>query len=541
MAGTPASTGSFPRAAACPGPFDALAITGQLDVEEIHRWDRMPLWGHSWRVSLQGALDLVNQTLSIESVGRGQDPAPLSVRLDVERYLTQPDWRLGFVWSGFPLDPLAPIARHLGLPLPEDARLSGSVDGSVTVSRRDMLEGAVQLRDAAMVLAGGPPVRFARADLLLQRDTVTLPPAQVEIPDQGSVQVQGSYSSLSGLLTASIRTAGLPSAAFRLQAFGIPEPLPDAMREGRWSGELRYRQERNTTGAWSGQAVITHAAFPVPGLAAPVQLSRGVLTVNGPGWRLTDVRASAGGVEFGGDYDAAASTFRLRLGETDLAQLEALFEPSLLRPGGFLARTLRLGRPAAPRWLAARRLSGGIQAEALVLGPARFTGVSGRLRWDGTRIELSQLRARIEGGSVLANGAIDLAGSEPSYAINVLGERIAWRNGRLTIDGDFAASGAGSNLLATLGSEGMFELAGAPAGFDSLAGCYRLDLTRTPSLRLSELRAAAGSEIYLGTGALRDDGTLLVELESGARQLRVIGTLAGLRVEHPPGWSADPD
>ena len=52
-----------------------------------------------------------------------------------------------------------------------------------------------------------------------------------------------------------------------------------------------------------------------------------------------------------------------------------------------------------------------------------------------------------------------------------------------------------------------------------------------PRLRLTELQLQVGPDLFIGRGSMQDDGRLLLQLSSGARQLRVTGTLAQLVVE----------
>ena len=66
----------------------------------------------------------------------------------------------------------------------------------------------------------------------------------------------------------------------------------------------------------------------------------------------------------------------------------------------------------------------------------------------------------------------------------------------------------------------------------SASGNYRLDVVqRAPRLRFSEIRMLVGEDMFVGKGASQDDGRLLVQLSSGAKQLRVTGTLAQLKLE----------
>jgi len=60
------------------------------------------------------------------------------------------------------------------------------------------------------------------------------------------------------------------------------------------------------------------------------------------------------------------------------------------------------------------------------------------------------------------------------------------------------------------------------------SGCYRLEW---PRLRLTELQLLIGQDLFIGRGAMQDDGRLLLQLSSGGKQMRMTGTLAQLAIE----------
>ena len=52
-----------------------------------------------------------------------------------------------------------------------------------------------------------------------------------------------------------------------------------------------------------------------------------------------------------------------------------------------------------------------------------------------------------------------------------------------------------------------------------------------PRLRLTGLNLRTEDETYTGRGATQDDGRLVILLTSGAKEMRMSGTLAKLKVE----------
>jgi hypothetical protein len=76
---------------------------------------------------------------------------------------------------------------------------------------------------------------------------------------------------------------------------------------------------------------------------------------------------------------------------------------------------------------------------------------------------------------------------------------------------------------------------GAFAPLRSASGSYSLNGTAAfPRLRLTDLRLHTDDEVYTGRGATQDDGHLLIVLTNGAREMRMTGTLATLKVDDTP-------
>ena len=96
--------------------------------------------------------------------------------------------------------------------------------------------------------------------------------------------------------------------------------------------------------------------------------------------------------------------------------------------------------------------------------------------------------------------------------------------------------GTGTQLLTNATAEGTF--AGSAIEFGSLppmrgvSGNYAFSWWQAgPRLRLTGLTLRTDDETYTGSGATRDDGRLLILLTNGAREMRMSGTLAKLKVE----------
>jgi hypothetical protein len=113
---------------------------------------------------------------------------------------------------------------------------------------------------------------------------------------------------------------------------------------------------------------------------------------------------------------------------------------------------------------------------------------------------------------------------------------MGWQAGKLDLDAAVDTFGTGTQLLANLTAEGAFtganlELSGLPP-LRAAAGSYNLSWWQSgPRLQLTGLNLRTDEDTYTGRGATQGDGRLLVLLSSGAKEMRMSGTLAKLKVE----------
>jgi hypothetical protein len=170
------------------------------------------------------------------------------------------------------------------------------------------------------------------------------------------------------------------------------------------------------------------------------------------------------------------------------------------------------------------------------VGEYRWERLRGRVVWDGARAEFSDLTGRFAEGAFSGRVAVDLTAAEPVYHLIARLKSVDWNGGKLNAELSADTAGTGDALLANLRSEGSFSGQGFDneplEQFQSIEGCYVFATTsRAPRLRLTDLRLSAGKELFIGQGATQDDGRLLVQLSSPARQLNVSGSLAQLRLD----------
>jgi hypothetical protein len=282
----------------------------------------------------------------------------------------------------------------------------------------------------------------------------------------------------------------------------------------------------------------------VAGLAFPVEIDSAAVAIDGARVALDRLRLRAGALNASGEYryePAAARVHQFRLVADNAAgaDLESLLAPALRRRGGLLTRALRFGRAPLPDWLAQLRAEGSIAFGVFSLGGVDLHRVRARVTWDGTQVALDRVEAALGESRIQGAAAINLRGRSPSYRFHGKWRGVSWQSGSMEAEGIVAASGMGVELLENLRSSGIFQgkSVALPEAADEAAvrGAYELEWTAAgPRVRFAGLHLTLGEDHYTGRGHTTADGRLVIDLTSGARELRMSGTLARLAPETIP-------
>lgn len=499
------------------GPLEDLQISGRLDLEDVHRWDLLLPKSEVWRLALQGRLNLRDQKLELESHSASKEALPLSIRFRASEYLAQPHWGVAVNWNQFPAAPLLEVARHMGARIPPGLRLAGAIAGAIGYTGQGSLQGELAFQDAAVTIPDSPPIEFDQARVVFDGGHVRLAPALARTSLEDEAQIEADYAWQTGQFELKISSDAMDVASLRSQVALAAVPWLEQVTAGTWKGHLRYRHGAEPAG-WEGRIELSDAQVPLEGLDAPLELHSAVAGIQGERVRLERIRATAGNIAVQGEYryePRAARPHHVRLAIADLnaAELEKVLMPTLRRRSGLLARALSFGRAPVPEWLATRRMDGAVQIGALTLGETRLEKLRGHLLWSGPRVDLAIQQARFENGSLAGHMRVNLRGVRPGYRLAAKLKDVDCKAGRVTAETRLETSGVGAELLAKL------------------------------RLEFSDLHLIAGGEVYTGKGATQPDGTLLVELSSGSREMRVTGTLAQLKMEEEPetGRRAEPE
>jgi hypothetical protein len=520
------------------GPVSDLAITGQLEIGDIHRWDLLPSHGDKWPFAYRGRLDLLSQRLELDTVPAGESTPAFAVRFRASDYLSQPRWATTVTLNSLPLTPFIQIARHMGMALPENVSLEGNATGVIGYSAVG-LGGTISAPEAVLRVPDSPAVRIEGARMLLDRDRITVSDAALKTAGGEKAALELEYSKGTGALRTSLSTSGLHIAELRsgparlLGAEAVP--VLESFDGGIWAGSLGFERTGDGPGAWSGKFEVRDAGVQVAGIAGPVRIDSARVSLGETGTVVDRIHAQAGTLEFEGDYRYRPKAVRphqvrLTAGQVEAAELERLLTPSLQRREGLLARALRFGRVSIPDWLQQRHAEGILEFGSMTVAGWKLDKFHSRFRWDGAGIELPDWEARLADSRLTGKMSLNLRRANPAYRIAAQFRDIPWKDGKWDGKTTLQTSGVGPELLLNLKSEGTFSSRSAQftsdAEFKTISGSFAFGWVRgLPALELNDLQATLGQDVYQGKGSSRD-GKLSFDLSDGRKQMRMSGTFS---------------
>jgi hypothetical protein len=519
------------------GPAMALRVSGELRLENVHRWDLLPGGGEHWRVAYHGNADLVARTFSLEAVPwHAAAPTPLSLEMRVNDFLAQPGWSVLARLNKAPAENLLPLCKRMGLPLPEGLTLGGTVGGAIGYSNRSGLAGGLILNDLSASLPSAPPLRAAAASVRISSDSIHFEPAVIQTAFGGTLRVGGDYRLSTQRMIASLNLDEFPVDALSSSIapwFSRPSAFA-VFKKGDLTGQLLYDGGDGTQPAvWSGRVDFANATLVPPGLAVSLAHSDGRITFDHSTFNLQHFSTTLGAKKIRADYVYNAllkhpERLHLHLPSADLSQIEAALEPTLLGQG-LLAR-LRFGRRTVPAWLGARNLEADVSADQFSVNGLGVGSLRSHLVWQGATVQFNSVQLNLPEGLLSARGTLSLAAYSPRYRFASTVSGFAWRGGTLNAESVSETSGTGAEALRNLRSSGTFSgenlRLSTEDAFDKLSGTFEFSFDDGwPNLRLSKIQASQGAEAWVGDAASQSDGKLIFELENADGQRRVVSSL----------------
>jgi hypothetical protein len=536
------------------GPLSKLEISGNVNINDIHRWDLMPAKGDGWTLHYKGTLDLPGHQMDLATVASEGQPQPVSVKLHLADYLGAAKWSANVLFQDLPAASLVETARHMGAPLPAGIRVDGKVNGAIGYSNEQGPLGQVSLNDASLKFPDAGSASFDSAQVSIGNNAIVLAPVEMRSDTGSSAEIEGEYAldnsraalriTTRQFTSRQFATTGIQSGAETVGATSIP--LLEALRQGSWKGWIAFERKDEGAGAWSGEYELQNAVLDVPGLASPVRFQSASVRMGDGQIQISRIHARIGAMRLEGEYrydPDARRPHHLRVSspEVQLPELEKLMLPTLRHDeDGFFARTFRLRSAPLPKWLEERRVDASLDVGNVLIGDAPIGALQTHLLWDGPTLVLSDIACTLDRMSASGTVTLSLDQANPAYRLSGSVENLDYRSGQLDVDGELETKGIGEDLLLNVRSDGTFEGRGIALSADTLireiSGSYRItQLSGIPRLQLTNLQVLQGVDALIGQGASQADGHLVLDLASGRRQVHLNGMLLPIHLEPVAG------
>jgi hypothetical protein len=527
--------GSIGGRALVDGPLTALRVSGELRIGDVHRWDLLPSSGEVWRVEYSGGIDWAHQRLNVHTVAASAGEAtPLALEVTANNILTRPAWSLLARLDRAPVEKLLPLGRRMGLALPEDLQIRGSVQGAIAYSNSTGLGGTISISDATATMPNVPPLHTQMVTATVFPDRIHFNPALIDTP-QGNLRAGGDYYISSPRSVAALSAAGFSVDALKKTTeawFGTPGVLA-SLKGGQVDGSFNYVHQQAAPPEWSGQFQFTNSIVQPDGMAVPLEKAEGQVEFDATSLEVTRFSSQIGHEEIRGSYRYSATAKRserlkLEMPVGDLSEFEKALEPAL-KAQDLLAR-LRVTKRTIPGWLAARNMEGDVAVSTFSVNGTQLGPMKTHFVWQGANVQLPAVQINLPEGLIRGHGSVNLASYTPRSRFMARVSGFPWRGGILSADGSFETSGVGTDSLHNLRASGTF--AGADLNlspedaFSKISGQFEISFRQGwPDLKLSAIQASDGLDGWNGNASTQSDGKLIIDLEHAGRQRRVVSTL----------------
>lgn len=360
------------------GPVSAIRIEGRLTVDPLLQRDLLrpgppPL-------NYSGLANLREQTLLLTAT---PDPKlPASARIVARDILQNPRWAALIRINELPAVALIPFWRS-GSTAPLAGNLDGKLTGAFSI-HNGLARGMAQYHDPspdhpvgdASLLVDGPLIEFRAA----------LPSAPIP-------PLRDVLATVTGF---------------------APGFLAD-VTDGAFNGSLEFRHAGpDSAPSWSG-IFKARSTLSIPGINGPISVDEAEIRLDQNNMTVESFQAKIGKIELQGSYryeaDAAIPhRFTLLIPRAEWPEIDRILDPTL-RPGNFLSRTLGFPGATLPDWIASRKAEGSLRLGALSAKSGEISPVKARLRWNGPKIDLTE----VEAGSMRGDLSIELTPAGPKF------------------------------------------------------------------------------------------------------------------------------
>jgi hypothetical protein len=547
------------------GPATALRITGDLRLEDVHRWDLLPSSGDDWQIHYGGALDLPTHSLHLATVAPAgsNHAAPLAVQLQIDDFLRSNNWTITTRLNAAPVQNILPLASRMGLSLPQNLSLTGTLEGTVTDSEGAGLSGQVLMHNLAATVPGASLLTAATAPLTIASGHLHLDTTAFQTADGNTFEASGDYFPDTREVDTQLRLTDTPVELLKKQTAtwfenGSSDNSSNSqtrddgaalsmLSDGTVSGVLHYTHPGGTPASWSGQLQFNGATLTPSSVAAPLRSASGRLAFHGADFSIENLAASVSDHKVNGSYrynpDAKPpERLRLQIPALDLTDLQKLLQPVLGESN--LWTRLHFAPRRIPAWLKERNLEGTLSVAQFSAGGVPLGALQSRFAWKGRTIHITSLQSTLPQGSLGAHGTIELAGGSAVYRFNSSLTGYPYKGGLLDATGELQSSGLAQEAAKNLRAAGTFsatDLALSPQDvFDRLSGSFSFSLDANGlNLHLSDIEGVEDNDSYTGEGSSQADGNLLLNLQREGQPARQI-TTALIPGSAPPAVRPEP-
>ncbi|MBV9295556.1 MAG: AsmA family protein, partial [Acidobacteriaceae bacterium] len=173
--------GTVSSHASIEGPLTNLRVSGELHLDDVHRWDLLPSSGETLRIRYRGDIDLLAHRFDVETFPlHPGETTPVALQVRVADFLTRPTYSIFVRLDKAPVEGLLPLSRRMGLTLPQDVKLQGALDGVIGYSNTTGLLGGIVVNDLTASLPNGPPLTAPLARANISADSVHFEPAAIQ-------------------------------------------------------------------------------------------------------------------------------------------------------------------------------------------------------------------------------------------------------------------------------------------------------------------------------------------------------------------------
>ncbi len=517
------------------GPLGALRIRGELRLGDVHRWDLLPARGEDLRVQYGGTADLLAHNLALNTFGtRAGEVTPVTLEMLISDFLLNPRCSLNAHLTEVPIGNVLPLGRRMGLAVPPDLSLTGTLGGIISYETKGGLNGNVELQNIAATLPGVPPLRVARAGATIAGDRVHFDPTEIQT-ENGTLRMSSDFDLSMLHAEMSISAEEYPTEEFKRALgvwFGTPEAL-NTVKNGLLWGQVAYSRKENEDPLWSGRVQFSGGVLELPGLSLPLRQAEGRARFDAAELELTQLKAVIGSRALRGSYRYNANGRRtehlhIEMPAADLQEIQNFLAPTL-EAQGWLAR-LHVAKRRIPDWLAERNLEGELDVANFSVGHVSLGSLATRFTWQGADLRFSSVRLKLPDGVLRAEGSVNLSSYSPRYEFTANVNNYKWGGGLLNAAGTFDTAGAGEEILRHLHASGTFSgnnLSLSPDdAFNTVAGEFAFSFADGwPRLRLSKVQAADDENAWMGEAASQSDGKLVFDLQHAGQQRKIVSTL----------------